>query len=226
MNSIAVNSTHSPSANAADKGIPVIGIVGGIGSGKSSVANWVGSRANVAVIDADKIGHEALLADHVKTALCERFGDSILASDGTIARSKLAQLVFGTESAQATARRDLESIVHPEIGRRIGTAIDVAAADGKECVLLDAAVMLEAGWRNYCDLLVFIETSDAVRLERVRTTRGWSASELQRREQSQWSLVDKRKAADAIVNNDADVGSAGQQLWDVLRQRNFISSQR
>ncbi len=202
----------------------MVGIVGGIGSGKSAVANWVASRANVPVLDADQLGHEALKSVAVRDALRLRFGPSIFGEDGFIVRSALAKEVFGDQPDKKLARHDLEAIVHPEISRQIQYAIDSASAHGAELVLLDAAILLEAGWRSKCDLVVFIDTPDAVRLERVRVNRGWTQDELARREASQWSLQNKRRESDLIVTNDRDLEYAGRQLQELLQQRGWLKS--
>ena len=204
--------------------IPVIGVVGGIGSGKSAVANWVADHSRVVVIDADRLGHEALKAGHVRDALRLRFGSSIFDDQGVIIRSELAKQVFGNDAAHLLARGDLERIVHPEIGRQIAESIALAAGSGSEAVLLDAAVLLEAGWRNLCDLIVYIETPDSVRLQRVREKRGWTEEELRRREASQWSLPDKRREADLIVVNDQNLDAAGKRLLEALKQRGFVKA--
>lgn len=203
--------------------IPIVGIVGGIGSGKSAVADWVAQRAKVAVLNADTMGHEALQDADVKQALCKRFGDAILAADGSIARPALAREVFGSDATHRDARHDLECIVHPEIDRRIVDGVAVATANEQEAVLLDAAVLLEAGWRNKCDLVVFIDTPDDVRLRRVSELRGWTENELHRRESNQWSLMDKRRESDFIVINDRDLDFAGTQLMDILKQNGIIN---
>lgn len=204
--------------------IPIVGIVGGIGSGKTAVANWVADHARVTVLNADKLGHEALEADTVKQALSHRFGDCILNAKGEIERAALAREVFGDDPVHVAARHDLEKIVHPEIGRRIAAGIEAAAAKEQEAVLLDAAVLLETGWRSKCDLVVFVETPEAIRLTRVKENRGWTEEELRRRESSQWSLAEKRRESDLIVVNDADLEVAGRRLLESLQQRGLITN--
>lgn len=203
--------------------IPLVGIVGGIGSGKSAVANWVAANANVTVINADNLGHEALEALTVKNALILRFGPEIVGTDGAIVRSAIARFVFGTNPEQIQARKDLEAIVHPEIRRRILELETAAATNGFDAVLLDAAILLETGWRNLCSLVVYIDTPDEIRLKRVQETRGWTIEDLRRREESQWSLADKRKQSDIIVQNDRDLDFAGQQLLLALQQQGLIT---
>ena len=99
--------------------IPVIGIIGGIGSGKSSVAKWVAAKAGLSVIDADALGHAALRESHVIQALCDQFGLDIRGDDGQIVRSLLAKKVFGSDETHLSARHELERIVHPEIKKKI-----------------------------------------------------------------------------------------------------------
>ena len=207
----------------AQRRIPVVGIVGGIGSGKSAVANWVAGHSRVLVIDADTLGHEALGAPAVKDALVRRFGQEIVSHEGAIIRSALAKQVFGGNPEQILARGDLERIVHPEIGQRIAESVSHAEAAGFQAVLLDAAVLLEAGWRPLCDLVIFVDTPDATRLARVRENRSWTADELHRRESSQWSLTKKRREADLIVNNDRDLEWAGKQVLESLQQRGWVA---
>ena len=159
---------------AAARRIPVIGVVGGIGSGKSSVARAVAALANVHVVDADHLGHDVLLDEGVKVALRRQFGDGIFDAAGAVNRSSLARCVFGDGESHRTARHALEQIVHPEIARRIATEIARAEAAGHEAVLLDAAVLLEAGWRRLCDAVIFIDAPEDLRLKRVQQRSGWS----------------------------------------------------
>lgn len=223
---IVLSNARSSNPSITTRGrIPVVGIVGGIGSGKSAVANWVGAHANVSVLNADQLGHEALKSDEVKDALRRRFGDSIVAPDGNLDRKAIAREVFGSEPEHQAARHDLEQIVHPEIGRRIAEGIDQAQRDHKEAAIVDAAIMLETGWRSKCDLIVFVDTSDATRLARVRQNRGWSELELQKREASQWSLSEKRRQSDVIIDNNGDVEDAGRQLLSTLVEQRVIQSE-
>jgi dephospho-CoA kinase len=220
-----MSSNVATTRSASPHAIPVVGIIGGIGSGKSAIARWVAEHAKVEVLDADEMGHQALEAPEVKNALCIRFGDAILGADGKIARSALAREVFGPESHHRQARQDLERIMHPEIGRRIENGIATAVAQSRDVVLLDAAVLMEAGWRPKVDMVVFVDTPEADRLARVRDGRGWTENEYRKREASQWSLADKRKESDFIIPNDCSIESSGQQLLDLLRTRGLITEQ-
>ena len=200
--------------------VPVIGLIGGIGSGKSALARWLSARRQVMVIDADKIGHEALKTPQVKKQLKHRFGDSVFDSSGTeIDRAALGQLVFGSDEPQTSARTDLQSIVHPKIRETIEKQIREGKSSSKlEAVLLDAAVMLEVGWNDLCDVVVFVDTAFPERLKRVLETRGWNQQRLETTEASQISLESKRNASDAMVDNSGSLQQAGAQLEHILNQ--------
>ncbi|MEZ6066304.1 MAG: dephospho-CoA kinase [Planctomycetaceae bacterium] len=193
--------------------IPVIGFTGGVGAGKSALAAWLGARLELRVLDADEAGHRALREPAIRHELVAHFGPEILEERGEIARPRLARLVFGDSPEHQRARQQLESIVHPAIRRRLHEQLaEIQRLGEAELVILDAAVMLESGWSELCDLIVFVETTFEVRSERVAATRGWSEDELRRREASQWPLDRKRAASDAVVDNSASLADACDEL--------------
>lgn len=175
---------------------PVLGIVGGIGSGKSRVADALERRGAV-VVAGDPAGHEALRQPDIVRRVRERFGDGVLGSDGQVNRRALGKVVF----ADPTALRDLEEIVFPWIGASLRRQLQTAReTPGVRLVVLDAAVMLEAGWNNACDRIVYVDTPREIRLERARR-RGWSDADLAAREAAQWPLERKRSRADFTIDN-------------------------
>lgn len=206
--------------------IPVIGVVGGIGSGKTAVTRWVARHADVAIIDADDLGHQVLRSDSVKSALRSRFGNEIFDESGEIQRGQLARRVFGEGDSQRAARADLERIVHPAIEQRVIAAIQIAGEQQRQAVLVDAAVLLEAGWQRRCDAVVFVDAPEDVRWRRVEARNGWSREEFQRREASQISLEEKKRRCDFIVQNAADDGQGGQELLDFLCRRWTVCCKR
>lgn len=177
----------------------IIGVVGGIGSGKSTAARCF-EKLGALVIDSDTIGRQALQAPDIKASLVEAFGDGILAPDGTIDRSALADIVFRAPEH----RRVLEGIVHPYIHRHRAKTIDGAQRDGIRCVIIDAPLLFESGIDNECDTTIFIDCPQAIRLQRVMTHRGWGPDELARREAAQWPLEQKKALCDHIIVNDSD----------------------
>ena len=119
-------------------------------------------------------------------------------ADGEIDRTKLGALVF----ADPDERAALEAIVHPWISRRLREQLIAAKADPNcRFVVLDAAIMLEAGWRTACDVVVYVDAPRAVRLKRVASQRGWSEPEVAKREQAQLPLALKAACADAALDN-------------------------
>jgi dephospho-CoA kinase len=198
--------------------VPVIGVIGGIGSGKSSVARWVADRHFGLVIDGDRLGHQVLEQSNVKDRLRDAFGPEIFDDTGGVIRSLLGRKVFGPTESHQAARRTLEDIVHPEIRRRMEKQLRAVDPAIYRFVLLDAAVMLETGWSNVCDEIVFIDTPVEVRRARV-AARGWSAEDLARRESSQWPLDTKRSAASHIIPNAGTLDNAGSALWEFVQHR-------
>ena len=227
--------------------IPVLGVIGGIGSGKSSVARRLQSLRPIAVIDADQFGHQVLNFPNVQERILKRFGPAVfeqprrtggvsplvhgMSSDSAptrgltppvrlepqISRAALGRVVFGSDVAAETARRDLEAIVHPEIRSLLEHTIrELRRQANVEAIVLDAAVLLEAGWNDLCDVVVFIDTPQADRIARVQAGRGWSAAELAKREASQWPLPRKRAAADAVIDNSNDLDEAARQTWSAV----------
>lgn len=128
-------------------------------------------------------------------------------------------MVFGPGLEQKAARKKLEEIVHPRITEILTHQVALARSrPGVEAVILDAALLLETGWRDLCDVVVFIDTPFEQRLARVRQSRGWSRDELQLREASQYPLERKRTEADYVVENTDDGRPGLSQLETVYSQ--------
>src|SRR5262245_41288272 len=155
---------------------PVIGLTGGVASGKSAVAALLAEHGFIA-IDADAVGHEVLELPEVKQKLVDRFGPGVMRqpapsapTGASVDRRALAGIVF----ADTEARRGLEAIVHPLMRERFIEALSRVLETTGGPVVLDAAILLEAGWQDLCDRVIFV---DAPRLERIRRAaehRGWS----------------------------------------------------
>jgi len=192
---------------------PVIGLLGGIGSGKSQVAAALVRRGG-RVINADELGHEALRQPDIVRQIVDHWGRDLLDEKGAVVRRRLGAIVFADERQ----RHRLEALVHPYIGRRIVEEIHKAEV-GPEArfIVLDAAVMLEAGWSDVCDRLVFIDVPRAVRLDRLLRQRGWSAAELEAREKAQLPLTEKAACADHVLDNSASLERLQTQVDDLLR---------
>jgi len=189
-------------------------LIGGMGSGKSLVAEMF-RRRGAKVIVGDQLGHEALGQPEIIAAVVQRWGRDLLEPDGTISRRRLAAIVFGDPKE----RRALEALVFPWIERRIKEELAAARTCPKfRLIVLDAAVMLEAGWSQVCDWLVYVHAPRTVRIRRLEEQRGWNAKEVQAREEAQMSLTDKVSRAAYAVNNSGTPEQVAQQVDDLLQQ--------
>lgn len=168
------------------------------------------------IIDADQIGHELLADASVRQQLRELFGAGVFGPDGLVDRRSLAALVFGESAAHQQSRRRLEQVLHPAIRRETLRRIQLAPQD-VDAVILDAALLLEAGWADECTALIFIDTPLSERQRRVQAGRGWSADELLRREAAQLPVDVKKARADFVVDNSGTPEAAARQMENCLQ---------
>jgi dephospho-CoA kinase len=197
---------------------PVIGLVGGIGSGKSVVAAALARRGGF-VIAGDVLGHEALRQPAIRDQVVKRWGRDVLNEQGEIDRRRLGAIVF----RDPAELRTLESFVFPWIERRIGE--EIARSEGNHHVpfiVLDAAILLEAGWNGVCDRIVFVNTPREQRLKRLKDQRGWSEKEVQAREHAQMSLSEKQNRADAVIDNTGPPENVERQVEALLRTWSLV----
>jgi len=192
---------------------PIIGLIGGMGSGKSTVAaEFV--RRGARIVSGDQAGHEALRQPEIREELVRRWGVDILTPLGEIDRKKVGARVF----ADPEERRALEALVFPWIEGHFKKEVAAANADPSVAfVLLDAAIMLEGGWNNVCDRLVYVDAPREVRLQRLASQRGWDAKEVEARERAQMPLEEKRRRADAVLDNGGAADAVGPQIDNLLR---------
>ena len=197
----------------------VIGIAGGIASGKTLVAECL-QNLGVFLINADRIGHDVLQQADVVNAIRTRWGNEILHSDGHVRRNEIAKRVFAPPPEGPIELTFLEKLTHSKIGKHLQQKInEVQNAGNTPAVALDAAVMFKAGWSSCCTHILFVDTPDAVRIERARQ-RGWTEADLAARESSQTSLAIKRQAADYFIDNSGtskETQAQVEQLWDKLK---------
>lgn len=177
----------------------VIGIAGGVASGKSLVTDCF-QHFGATVLDGDKIGHEVLQQTVLIQQIVDHFGDGIL-RDGQIDRSRLARIVFAKAPDGPSALKKLEAMTHPKIGDQILQRLDLARQDPNcQACVLDAPVMFKVGWDKLCDKIVFVDAPQETRNQRARE-RGWDSDELVKREKNQTAVEVKRQRATDIINN-------------------------
>ncbi|MCL4222422.1 MAG: dephospho-CoA kinase [Phycisphaerales bacterium] len=178
----------------------VIGVVGGIGSGKSTVAGMLGELGCV-VIDSDAQARRALQRPEVIAELVGWWGSGVLDAEGLIDRKAVARIVF----ADADQRSRLEGLIHPLIAQSRAVQIEEARRSGRAGVVIDAPLLYEAGLERECDAVVFVECPFEDRLARVQASRGWDERELRQREKAQLPLEEKRRRADYLVVNTGNL---------------------
>lgn len=193
-------------------GKPIIGITGGIGSGKSFVAALFG-ELGCAVIDADAHVRAAYGDPEVRQTLRQWWGAGIFKEDGSVDRGAIARRIF-SDSADRTR---LEGLIHPIVNAARQREMGILATDtGTVAFVWDTPLLFEVGLNSQCDAVVFVDAPFEMRLERVTRSRGWTEAELVRRENLQWPLDRKREIADYVIRNTADAADARNQVRSVL----------
>ena len=195
----------------------VIGLVGGVASGKSLVARQL-AELGAGLLDADRAGHEVLGLPEVEAGARARWGERVFGPDGRIDREKLAGVVFSPPPEGSIERKFLEKLTHPEIGRRVGRQAAGLAALGNRVAVLDAPLILEAGWDKLCSRLLFVDAPRRARLARA-VARGWTEEEFAAREAVQLPLDRKRRLADLVVDNSGSPEQTRarlERLWPSL----------
>jgi dephospho-CoA kinase len=188
----------------------VIGLMGGIGSGKSAVAQAL-KHFGCVVADADANAKAVLLDSEVRDQLVAWWGTEILNEEGLVDRKAVSDIVFKDDQA----RKQLEDIVHPRVAQ-MQEAQFAAAQEGTVALVIDAPLLLEAGLDSVCDYLIFVDSSRETRLQRVLQSRGWNNDELQRREETQIALDKKREKADYVLINEGALDEVQYQVEQIL----------
>ncbi len=196
----------------------IIGLTGGIGSGKSTVARYM-AELGAAVIELDKVGHEVLKSvGKPYLRVVSEFGKDMLDPGGEIDRAKLANLVF--KDSQALTR--LNRIVHPAIDKEINRRIEEYRRKGVKVVVLEAAAMLEAGKAEQADEIWVTVAPEATIRKRLRERSGYAEEESSARIRSQMSGEERLRHADVVIETDGsleEVKARVEREWENLMER-------
>lgn len=196
----------------------VIGLTGGIGSGKSTISQFLGELGAV-VMDADKVGHEALRDSQVKNELVASFGRDILTPEGEIDRKKLGEKVFGKPDELAR----LNKIMHPRMFDMMKAQINEYRHQGVDVVVLEAAVLIEANWIPLVDEVWVTVAPESAVLQRVQKQRGLAEDETRSRIRSQLTVQERLKHASVVITNDESLDEMKARvkvLWQEMHKRN------
>lgn len=195
----------------------IIGLVGGIASGKSTVAAEL-AALGARVLDADEAAHRALELPEVRRGLVGRWGEEILDASGEVSRGAVAEQVFTAADPEQRELRFLERLLHPIVRRQFERELATLRALGAPAAVIDAPLLLEAGWEDLCDCVVFVDSPAADRIERG-AGRNWTLAEYARREAAQMPIEQKRRCATHIVPNRGsrqELRQAVREFWDSL----------
>ena len=195
----------------------IIGILGGIGAGKSTVAAEL-AKLGCAVIDADKIAGQLLQTDAVKAQIRSKFGQAVFDANGRIDRKKLAEIAFqGSEKLKL-----LNRIIHPPALKRAEEMITECENEEKAAIVLDMPLLAEVGWDKRCDKLIFVDCHEKIRLQRLKEPAFFDEKplcdekHLKARENFQISLDNKAKIAHYIIDNNSDFPALVKQVGRIF----------
>jgi dephospho-CoA kinase len=195
----------------------VIGLTGGMGSGKSTVSQLL-AESGAVIIDADKVGHEAY-QPNTKTwqELVATFGRQIVAQDGSIDRKKLGAIVFGSPEQL----EQLNRIVHPRMFEMMKERIEQYRQQGVKVVVLDAAILFEANWTPLVDKIWVVVASESLVIVRAKARTGLPEEQIRARLSSQMPVEEKVKKASVVIHNDGtfeDLRIKVKELWVSLKE--------
>jgi len=196
----------------------VIGLTGGILTGKSTISQMLAEKGAV-IIDADKVGHQAYQPHtEIWREVVAAFGRGILKEGGDIDRKKLAQIVFNDHQALAK----LNGIMHPRMHDMIGREIERLRKDGTKTVVLEAAILIEAHWTDLVDEIWVSVAPEASVIKRLQDRGGLTEEQAKARIRSQISTEERLKHANVIVDTNctlAEVKAKVDELWKALQSR-------
>ena len=198
----------------------MVGLTGGIGSGKSTVASLLADKGAV-VIDADRISREVMAPGGAAYGpVVERFGPDVVAPDGTLDRAALAQIVFRDRDAL----KDLEGITHPAIGRVMAERMAEAAADPDRVVIMDIPLLAEGTGRERYGLtaVIVVDTPEDLALDRLVSQRAMDPADARARMANQAGREERRELADHVIDNSGSLEhlqSEVDRVWNSLRAR-------
>jgi len=190
----------------------IIGILGGIGSGKSSAAAEF-ARLGCGIVDADLIVGELLEEETIIRKITQLFGDDILLSNGKIDNSRLSEKVFGNDENVAK----INNIIHPPVlARSDELIVKLNSCEKVKAIVLDMPLLAEVGWHKLCDKLVFVDCKPEIRAQRTDKKGVFSKNQLKKRENFQISLDIKAKIADYIIDNNSDLSALAEQVFRIF----------
>lgn len=197
----------------------IIGLTGGISSGKSTVAKMF-AELGIPVVDADRIAREVVEpGEEAYEKIVVHFGADILNEDRTINRKKLGAIIFNNEEE----RKVLNSIVHPAVRKKMLEQKERYLQEGYEHVVLDIPLLFESKLTHFVDKTLLVYVDEDVQLARLMARDKLTKEEAQSRIKAQMPLIEKKKLADEVIDNNESLEKTEQQLRDILKKWKVFS---
>ncbi|WP_108671250.1 dephospho-CoA kinase [Peribacillus acanthi] len=198
----------------------VIGLTGGIASGKSTVSEMI-KHLGFVVIDADVAAKMVVQPGQpALSKIIKAFGNDIVNEVGELERVKLGSIVFQDDEK----RQILNSIVHPAVRKYMKDQQEIAFLNGEKIVFLDIPLLFESDLTHMVEKVILVYVDEKIQLERLMKRNGFSEFEAMNRIKSQWPLKDKIERSDAVINNNGTIEETKRQLLSILREWDIIGN--
>src|SRR5690625_2774837 len=198
--------------------VKVIGLTGGIASGKTTISEMF-AQWDIPVVDADVISKEVVeVGKEAYKAIVDAFGEDILLANDEINRKKLGKIIFADEAKRET----LNQIVHPAVRKEMLSQRDAYLRDGHDCIVLDIPLLFESNLTHLVDKTIVVAVKEPVQLERLIKRNKLSEHDAKQRINSQMPLSEKEKLADEVIDNNGEIESSCEQLKNILRKWQVI----
>lgn len=192
----------------------IIGLTGGVGSGKSTVLGLLKEHYNAYIIEADKIAHELMLPGHdCYNEIIREFGKDILTDDKVVDRKLLGKIVFKDQKKLAV----LNGIIHPAVNKEINRQIkEVESKEPERVIVIEAALLIEAGDKEIYDKFWYVHTEYPIRKQRLIESRGYTESKIKEIMGNQLTDEEFKQMCDVVIDNSADIGQTLLQIEKIL----------
>lgn len=191
----------------------VIGLTGGVGSGKSTIGKLMVEKFGVTLVVSDEIGHLCMEpGEEAYDKIIEKFGKNILDENRKIDRKKLSSVVFGNEEKL----KILNNIIHPAVRKYVEQKIKEAKEKKELYFVIESAILLQAGFGDICDEIWYVQVSEQTRRERLKASRGYSDEKIDSILKNQWSDMKFLEKADKTIWNEGELNKVVQQIKELL----------
>jgi dephospho-CoA kinase len=194
----------------------IIGLTGSIATGKSTVSRML-TQKGFPIVDADEIARLVVEpGSPVLTSIMETFGKEVLLPDGSLNREKLGSLIFNDKDK----REKLNSIMHPAVRKEMIRQKEEWLEKGANTVIMDIPLLFESRLQSYVDKIIVVSATPQIQRDRLMARNGYTADEAEARINSQLSIAEKEKGADAVIDNNGTIEETEEQLNELLAKWN------